>query len=99
MPGKSRRKRGRQPAARKAQSPRQGPGVGQAAAPGRFGGPGRPGDAGAPLAAAPVAGVSPKVATAHQPIRHPHIGAELRTIGILAVLMLVVLVVLKLVLT
>ncbi len=102
MPGKSRRKRGRQAAARKAQSHRQGPGVGQAGAPGR---PGRFIEQGTPPAAAPAvatapaAGVSPEVATAHQPIRHPYIGAELRTIGILAVLMVVVLIVLKLVIT
>ncbi len=97
MPGKSRRKRGRQPPARKAQGRRQSPGAGQAAAPG---GPGRPVEASAPLdAVAPAVGASSKAVTARQPVRHPYIGAELRTIGILAVLMLAVLVVLKLVLT
>ena len=97
MPGKSRRKRGGKPPARKARSPRQGLGVRQAAAPGESDGSGQSVEAGAPLAAAPAIGVSPKVATARQSIRHPYIGAELRTIGVLAVLMLVVLVVLKLV--
>jgi hypothetical protein len=92
MPGKSRRKRGRQPPARKTQNRRQSSDVEQAAVP-----------AGsvvarAPLTAAPEASVSPKVAAARQAIRHPYIGTELRTIGTLAVLMLVVLVVLKLVL-
>ncbi len=91
MPSKSRRKRGGRPPARKALSPRQVLGARQAAAPGGSV------EAGAPLAAVPAVAVSPKVVAARQSIRHPYIGAELRTIGILAVLMLVVLVVLKLV--
>jgi len=66
--------------------------VGQAAA------PAGPVEEDAPLAATPVVDVSPKAATARQSIQYPYIGTELRTIGILAVLMLVVLVVLKLVL-
>ncbi len=57
-------------------------------------------EAGAPPdAVTRAAGVSSKGATARQSVRHPYIGAELRMIGILAVLMLVTLVVLKLVLT
>ncbi len=92
MPGKSRRKRGRQPPTRKNQSRRQSRGVGQTPAPAGSV------EARAPLAASPTAGVSSKVATVRQSVRHPYTGAELRTIGVLAVLMLVVLVVLKLVL-
>ena len=97
MPGKSRRKRGRQPAARKAQGRLQSPGAGQAAAPG---GSGRSVEASSPpVAVTPAAGVSSKTVAARQPVRYLYIGAELRTIGILGVLMLVTLVVLKLVLT
>ena len=48
--------------------------------------------------AAPAANDTPKAVVASQPIRNPYIAAELKTIGILAVLMLVVLVLLKLVL-
>ena len=58
-------------------------------------------DAGAVPAAtpaAPAANDTPKAVAASQPIRNPYIAAELKTIGILAVLMLVVLVLLKLVL-
>ncbi len=91
MPGKSRRKRGRQPPARKALSPRQVLDARQTVAPGGSV------EAGAPLAAVPAVGVSSKAVPAQQPVRYPYIGAELRMTGILAVLMLVVLVVLKLV--
>ena len=94
MPGKSRRKRGRQPAARKAQGRRHSSGVGQATAPGGSVEAGAP-----PDAVTPAVGVSSKAVTARQSVRHPYIGVELRTIGILAVLMLATLVVLKLVLT
>ena len=94
MPGKSRRKRGRQPPTRKAQGRRQSPDVAQAPAPA-----GSVVAGVSPDAVAPAVGVSSKAVAAHQSVRHPYIGAELRTIGILAMLMLVVLVVLKLVLT
>ena len=95
MPGKARRKRGRQPPTRKTRIRRP---IHDAAPATVSAESDESVMTDAPSnAVAPVVGVSSKGAAAQTPIRHSHIGAELRTIGILAVLMVIVLVVLKLV--
>jgi hypothetical protein len=83
MPQKSRRQRGRQPQVRKAP------------------GPGRQQTTTSTKSAAavpPAAAASTGTAVAQKSIRHPYIAAELKTIGILAIVMFAVLIVLKLVL-
>ncbi len=94
MPGKSRRRRGKQGPARKARGRQQRPATGQATAPPGHVESGIPQDT-----VTPAPGASLSAPPARQAVRHPFIGVELRAIGILAVLMLVVLFALKLVFT
>jgi len=92
MPGKSRHKRGRQPQSRKAKTRQRhvDARVSAVVAP--------PGPVSQPYATSPVV-ETPRTAAPPSPIQHPYITTELRTIGILAVIMLGTLFVLYAVLT
>lgn len=93
MPGKSRRKRGKLPQSRKARSgQRPVAAIRAPAASVPRGAVSRP-DSSSPVAEAPLS------AAPASPIHYPYIGVELRTIGILAAVMIVTLFVLYAVLT
>jgi hypothetical protein len=92
MPGKSRRKRGRQPQSRKIKDRQRQVGSRVSAA------VISPGPVSQSSATSPVV-ETPRPTVSPSPIQHPYITAELRTIGILTVIILGILFVLYAVLT
>ena len=92
MPGKPRHKRGRQPQSRKVKTRQRHVDTRVSA----VGAP--PGPVSQPYATSPVV-ETPRTTAPPSPIQHPYITTELRTIGVLAVIMLGALFVLYAVLT
>ncbi len=81
MPGKSRSKRGRQPQSKKAKNRQRHVATRVSAA------VASPGQISQPYVTSPVV-ETPRPTASPSPIQHPYITVELRTIGILAVIML-----------